>query len=257
MLGVGPEASADDIHAAYRRLSRSTHPDAGGSEAQFRRVRRAYDALTDAMAAGGPLTDPGAQADAPATVARQRAPSSSPPPSSFAPSRTSSSSASSATGCVVAAVLAVAAVVGIVVLIAVLASSSTPTAGPSPAGTAAPPATGAVAEARWRSTNEALVAALVANAGDVGAALATSTGSIAVQPLHDACARRQQLLDELAAASPTPREDLTLAITRFVASERQAMAACLATPPDLDGLAAAGERGQRDLRTIVAAAQPT
>ena len=45
VLGVGSEASLDDIHEAYRSKSKKHHPDAGGDEWAFRMVTRAYEVL--------------------------------------------------------------------------------------------------------------------------------------------------------------------------------------------------------------------
>ncbi|MST32703.1 DnaJ domain-containing protein [Acidimicrobiaceae bacterium USS-CC1] len=45
VLGVSPSADAAEIEAAYRRLLKVTHPDAGGSAALFRRVQDAYQTL--------------------------------------------------------------------------------------------------------------------------------------------------------------------------------------------------------------------
>ncbi len=47
VLGVAPDASADDLKRAYRRLARQHHPDAGGDEAVFKEVSRAYEVLGD------------------------------------------------------------------------------------------------------------------------------------------------------------------------------------------------------------------
>lgn len=47
LLDVSPEASADEIKAAYRRLSKSAHPDAGGNSGLFRLVDQARDTLLD------------------------------------------------------------------------------------------------------------------------------------------------------------------------------------------------------------------
>jgi DnaJ-class molecular chaperone len=44
---VGPNASIDEIHAAYRTLSKSYHPDGGGSAELFRELRDAYGTLCD------------------------------------------------------------------------------------------------------------------------------------------------------------------------------------------------------------------
>lgn len=45
-LGVADEADADAIKAAYRRLARVHHPDAGGDAEQFSKVAAAYSLLT-------------------------------------------------------------------------------------------------------------------------------------------------------------------------------------------------------------------
>lgn len=44
-LGLTPDASHDDIVAAYRQLRRKVHPDVGGSAALFRAVQEAWEAL--------------------------------------------------------------------------------------------------------------------------------------------------------------------------------------------------------------------
>ena len=48
LLGVGRDATQDDIKRAYRRKARELHPDTGGDEAAFKEVTRAYEILTDA-----------------------------------------------------------------------------------------------------------------------------------------------------------------------------------------------------------------
>jgi hypothetical protein len=50
ILGVGPRASLDEIHEAYRSKSKKYHPDAGGDEWVFRMVTRAYEVLTTTTA---------------------------------------------------------------------------------------------------------------------------------------------------------------------------------------------------------------
>jgi DnaJ domain len=45
VLGVGPDASLDEIHDAYRVKSKKHHPDVGGDEWAFRMVMRAYEVL--------------------------------------------------------------------------------------------------------------------------------------------------------------------------------------------------------------------
>jgi len=44
VLGVGPDASLDDIRAARRRLARDLHPDVGGSEHGMKELNAAFDA---------------------------------------------------------------------------------------------------------------------------------------------------------------------------------------------------------------------
>lgn len=50
VLGVSPDARADEIKRAYRRLARRYHPDISGDErgAAFLEVSRAYEVLNDA-----------------------------------------------------------------------------------------------------------------------------------------------------------------------------------------------------------------
>ncbi|SFE36309.1 molecular chaperone DnaJ [Paenibacillus algorifonticola] len=50
VLGVGKDASADDIKKSYRQLARKFHPDvnkAADAETQFKEVKEAYDVLSD------------------------------------------------------------------------------------------------------------------------------------------------------------------------------------------------------------------
>jgi hypothetical protein len=47
ILGVAPDADAEELRAAFRRLSKKVHPDAGGSDVLFGRVKDAYDVLSD------------------------------------------------------------------------------------------------------------------------------------------------------------------------------------------------------------------
>ncbi|MEF8843830.1 MAG: ferredoxin Fer [Haloarculaceae archaeon] len=46
-LRVDPDADAEEIEQAYRRRVLEAHPDHGGSAAEFRAVRAAYEALRD------------------------------------------------------------------------------------------------------------------------------------------------------------------------------------------------------------------
>ncbi|RAP76737.1 molecular chaperone DnaJ [Paenibacillus montanisoli] len=51
VLGVGKDASDDDIKKAYRKMARQYHPDvnkAADAEAKFKEVKEAYDVLSDA-----------------------------------------------------------------------------------------------------------------------------------------------------------------------------------------------------------------
>jgi hypothetical protein len=45
VLGVGPDASMEEIHEAFRAKSKKHHPDLGGDEWVFRMVARAYEVL--------------------------------------------------------------------------------------------------------------------------------------------------------------------------------------------------------------------
>ena len=48
VLGVDPDASPEDIKAAFRRLAREHHPDAtGGDDAQYKEISEAYAVLSD------------------------------------------------------------------------------------------------------------------------------------------------------------------------------------------------------------------
>jgi hypothetical protein len=46
-LGLDPGADEADVREAYRERVKEVHPDRGGDEESFRRVTRAYEALTD------------------------------------------------------------------------------------------------------------------------------------------------------------------------------------------------------------------
>ncbi len=65
VLGVGPNASLEEIHDAYRAKSKKHHPDRGGDEWAFRMVARAYEVLrtTAASVAAQPWERRGAGPD--------------------------------------------------------------------------------------------------------------------------------------------------------------------------------------------------
>jgi hypothetical protein len=52
VLGLGPDASADEVKASYRRLAKATHPDVdatAGAAERFLALRRAYDVLSQEL----------------------------------------------------------------------------------------------------------------------------------------------------------------------------------------------------------------
>jgi hypothetical protein len=71
VLGVGPDASPDEIRDAYRTKSRKHHPDLGGDEWAFRMVVRAYEVVMTTAAApssqswGTRVADVGKQGQSP------------------------------------------------------------------------------------------------------------------------------------------------------------------------------------------------
>lgn len=48
ILGIGKDASADEIKKAFRRSAVEHHPDRGGNEAKFKELNEAYEVLKDA-----------------------------------------------------------------------------------------------------------------------------------------------------------------------------------------------------------------
>ncbi|MEM2159586.1 MAG: DnaJ domain-containing protein [Candidatus Nitrosotenuis sp.] len=47
VLGLNRNASADDVKKAYRRLAAKHHPDKGGNEEQFKKVKEAYEKIAE------------------------------------------------------------------------------------------------------------------------------------------------------------------------------------------------------------------
>lgn len=52
VLGVGPQPTPREVHSAYRRVSRTVHPDLGGTDELFRLCEGARRAMLEAPAAG-------------------------------------------------------------------------------------------------------------------------------------------------------------------------------------------------------------
>ena len=50
VLGVPQDASEEDIKRAYRRKARTSHPDAGGDEDEFKELTTAYEVLRNPQA---------------------------------------------------------------------------------------------------------------------------------------------------------------------------------------------------------------
>ena len=47
ILRIHPDASPGEVRAAYRRMAKRHHPDAGGSSEEFHTVQEAYNILSD------------------------------------------------------------------------------------------------------------------------------------------------------------------------------------------------------------------
>lgn len=58
VLGVGPDATIDEIQDAYHSKSKKHHPDLGGDEWAFRMVARAYDLLKTTSSLNGVVVPP-------------------------------------------------------------------------------------------------------------------------------------------------------------------------------------------------------
>lgn len=46
-LNMHPKANLDQIKAAFKKMSKKTHPDKGGNPDDFIEVKKAYDILSD------------------------------------------------------------------------------------------------------------------------------------------------------------------------------------------------------------------
>lgn len=57
VLGVPPDASHDEIRAAYRRLASRYHPDRGGDAEAFAKVNAAHEAMLEKVATAGLFDD--------------------------------------------------------------------------------------------------------------------------------------------------------------------------------------------------------
>lgn len=49
-LGLNSNATDDDVKQAYRKLAMKHHPDRGGDEAEFKKIKEAYEAITSGRA---------------------------------------------------------------------------------------------------------------------------------------------------------------------------------------------------------------
>ncbi|MFM2078140.1 MAG: hypothetical protein RJA49_2030, partial [Actinomycetota bacterium] len=77
VLGVGPDASLEELTTARRRLALSLHPDVGGDEAAMQAVNRAFDAAVELVITRRPVTPPPSgpsqpPSPPPATARRER-----------------------------------------------------------------------------------------------------------------------------------------------------------------------------------------
>jgi hypothetical protein len=54
-LGLGPDATSEEIRAARRRLAKANHPDQGGDQVAMQRINEAADAALLTVDAGDPV----------------------------------------------------------------------------------------------------------------------------------------------------------------------------------------------------------
>lgn len=57
-LGLGPDATSEEIRAARRRLAKANHPDQGGDQGAMQRINEAADAALLTVDAGVPAAPP-------------------------------------------------------------------------------------------------------------------------------------------------------------------------------------------------------
>lgn len=57
-LGLEPNASEEEVKKAYRKLAMKHHPDRGGDEAEFKKIKEAYEAIIDGKSATHQDFDP-------------------------------------------------------------------------------------------------------------------------------------------------------------------------------------------------------
>jgi curved DNA-binding protein len=57
-LGLEPNASEEDVKKAYRKLAMKHHPDRGGDEAEFKKIKEAYEAIINGNTAAHQDFDP-------------------------------------------------------------------------------------------------------------------------------------------------------------------------------------------------------
>ena len=74
-LGLGPDATGDDVRAARRRLAKGNHPDQGGNAARMQTINEAADAALLALATRE-AADPSGPSGAEAGARHHRTPSS-------------------------------------------------------------------------------------------------------------------------------------------------------------------------------------
>lgn len=77
ILGIGPDASVQEIQKAYRRRATKYHPDAGGDAWAFQQVQEAYEQIMRARGKPGPAP---AKAKPPASGNTPRRPAAQKPP---------------------------------------------------------------------------------------------------------------------------------------------------------------------------------